>query len=140
LRQFVLDASVALAWFVDDPVPKYAAQVRVALESNARAVVPFLWHLEIANALVVAERRKMLTSDDAIASLIQLEQLLVTKIESVRDFISSRQALDAARRFQLSAYDAVYLQTALRQRLPLATLDKALQSAAGRAGVELFRN
>jgi predicted nucleic acid-binding protein len=53
--------------------------------------------------------------------------------------ISVRQSLATARAFHLSAYDAVYLDLARRNRLPLATLDERLRLAAGQAGVELVR-
>src|SRR5207302_8270120 len=92
LTEFVLDVSVALAWFIDNPVPKYAAQVRHALQAGRRAVVPPIWQLEIANAFVVAERRRMLSAEDVTLSLTQLEQLLTQTIESLNDFVSAKYA------------------------------------------------
>jgi predicted nucleic acid-binding protein len=138
LIRFVLDASVALAWFVDNPVAPYAARIKKALARHARAVVPGLWHLEMANGFAVAERRGILTAANATLGLVAIEQLLAQAIESSSDFISIRQALTTARKFQLSAYDAVYLDTARREHLPLATLDRKLVAAARQAGVELF--
>jgi predicted nucleic acid-binding protein len=137
LKRFVLDASVALAWFLDDPVAPLALRVKQALLAEARAVVPALWHLEMANGLVVAERRRILTAADVTRSLLHLEQL-ATQIETNSDFIPVRPALTTARPFQLSAYDAVYLDTARDEGLPLATLDRSLSTAAERAAVELF--
>jgi len=134
----VLDASVTLSWFIDTPVPAYAMKVRQALESGVGAIVPAIWHLEIANALAVSERRGILTADDVALSLVQIEHLLTQDIESDNTFISAKQALTVARSFQLSAYDGVYLQTALNEGLPLATLDRALRSAAEKSGVKLF--
>lgn len=139
MKRFVLDASIALAWFVDDPVPDYAIKVRQSLVAGNRAVVPALWHLEMANGLVVAERRKILRSNDVSVSLLHLEQLVIQAIETRTDLVPVRQALNTAREFQLSAYDSVYLQTARDERIPLATLDKSLRSAAASAGVELLR-
>ena len=133
----MLDASVALAWFLDHPVPAYAIQIRQLLMQNARAIVPTLWHLEMANALVVAERRKLLKPEDMSLALARLEQLIIQAIETRSDFWSTKQALKTAREFQLSAYDGVYLETARSENLPLATLDKSLRSAAVRAGVDL---
>jgi predicted nucleic acid-binding protein len=138
LIRFVLDASVALAWFVDNPVAAYAVRVRKCLARDARALVPGLWHLEMANGFAVAERRGILTSANSTAGIAAIEQLLVQSIEKSADFISLRQALTTARDFQLSAYDAVYLHTARRQRLPIATLDRRLLSAAQQAGVEVY--
>ena len=136
--RFVLDASVALAWFVDHPVAAYAVRVRKSLARDARALVPGLWHLEMANGFAVAERRGILTSANSTAGIAAIEQLLVQSIENSADFISLRQVLTTARDFQLSAYDAVYIDTARRQRLPIATLDRRLLSAAQQAGVEVY--
>jgi predicted nucleic acid-binding protein len=138
LKKFVLDASVALAWFLDHPVPAYAIEIRQLLVDGARAIVPALWHLEMANALVVAERRRILKSDDVLVSVLHLEQLIIQAVETRSDFVSMRQALNTARGFQLSAYDSVYLETARAEGIALATLDKSLRSAAARAGVELL--
>lgn len=138
MNRFVLDASVALAWFVDNPVPPYATRARKALLQGARAVVPALWHLEMANGFAVAKRRGILTSEDASRGMTHIEELLAQAIESSADFVSMRQALTTALAFQLSAYDAVYLDTARRERLPLATLDRRLFAAASQAGVDLL--
>ena len=64
MNRFVLDASVALAWFVNNPVPPYALRVRQLLLDGARALVPALWQLEMANGLAVAERRRILAPPD----------------------------------------------------------------------------
>ena len=69
MTRFVLDASVALAWFVDHPVAAYAVRVRKSLARDAQAVVPGLWHLEMANGLAVAERRGILTSANSTAGI-----------------------------------------------------------------------
>ena len=138
MKTFVLDTSVALGWTLDNPVPASATRAKQALLSGARAVAPALWHLEIANGLAVAERRGILTSSDAMLALLQLEQLCAQALEIEADIVPMRQALTTARAYQLSAYDSVYLDLALRARLPLATLDVALGKAAGKAGVELL--
>lgn len=138
MTRFVLDASVALAWFVDNPVAAYAVRVRKSLAHDARAVVPGLWHLEMANGFAVAERRGVLTPANSAAGIAMIEHLLTQAIESSADFIPLRQILTTARTFQLSAYDAVYLDTARHQQLPLATLDRRLLAASHQAGVEVF--
>jgi predicted nucleic acid-binding protein len=137
LKRFVLDASIALAWFLDDPVATYAVRVRQDLLGGIRAVVPALWHLEMANGLAVAERRKILSSADVVRSLMDIEQLSAQALDTVTDLVSVREALETARGFQLSAYDAVYLELARDEAIALATLDKSLRSAATKAGVEL---
>lgn len=136
--RFVLDASVALAWFVDNPVSAYAVQVKASLLRGARALVPGLWHLEMANGFAVAERRGILSAADASRGMSHVENLLAEAIESSADFVSMRQALTTALAFRLSAYDAVYLDIARRERLPLATLNQRLVAAARQAGVELL--
>ena len=138
MKTFVLDASVALGWTLDNPVPASATRARQALLSGTRALVPALWHLEIANGLVVAERRGILTASDAMLALLQLEQLCAQALEVEADMVPIRQAFITARTYQLSAYDSVYLDLALRVRLPLATLDVPLRKAAAKAGVQLL--
>lgn len=137
--RFVLDASVSLAWFLDHPVPPLAMRAKQLLSSGSLAVVPALWHLEMANGLVVSERRGTIGVDDVEKGAAYIEQMLGKAIESVDATFSLRQALGIARTLQLSAYDGVYLETARREGLPLATLDKSLSVAALKAGVELFR-
>jgi predicted nucleic acid-binding protein len=137
LKRLVLDASVALAWFVDNPVPDYASRVRQSLIGGTKALVPGLWHLELANGLVVAGRRGTLTIGDLTAALVQLDKL-AKHIETDLNTLSARQALDVARSFQLSAYDGTYFETARSQGLPLATLDKALRTAAMKSGLQIF--
>jgi predicted nucleic acid-binding protein len=136
---FVLDASVALAWFLGQPVPAYAQRVRSALLKGEHAAVPSLWHLEMANGFAVSERRGILKSADVDLALVQVGQLLSQAVELSTEFVSLSQAFARARRFRLSAYDAVYLEVAQRLRLPLATLDRSLAAAAKLANVDLFR-
>ena len=139
MSQFVLDASVSLAWYVDDPIPAYARVVKDALEQGQRATVPGLWSLEMANGLYTANRVGKLTPGDVDRGAQQLELLARSVIEIELQSFSLREAFMAAKAFGLTAYDAVYLETARRKALPLATLDKALAAAAKKAGVERFQ-
>jgi len=139
LTKFVLDASVALAWLVDKPVSPYAIHVRETLDAGARGLVPALWQLEMVNGLVVATRRKDLSTEDADKGLGFIEQLLVYSIESDANPISVRRVFATARAHQLSAYDTAYLDLAQQEGLPLATLDQRLRAAAKAAGVELLQ-
>jgi predicted nucleic acid-binding protein len=138
LTSFVLDASVALRWFLDHPMPPYANRVKQFFLKGVRAVVPALWHLEMSNGLVVAERRSILTAADIDQAVIDIEQIAAASMDVDGSVVSAKQALATARAFQLSAYDAVYLDLARRERLPLATLDDRLRAAAARAGVQLL--
>lgn len=138
MTSFVLDASVALRWFLDHPMPPYANRVKQFFLKGVRAVVPALWHLEMSNGLVVAERRSILTAADIDQAVIDIEQIAAASMDVDGSVVSAKQALATARAFQLSAYDAVYLDLARRERLPLATLDDRLRAAAARAGVQLL--
>lgn len=139
MKGFVLDASVALRWLLDDPVPAYAQRLRQRLLRGDRALVPALWHLEISNGFAVAERRSLLGSGDIDRALLDIERMVAHAVDTEVAIVSARQALVTARAFRLSAYDAVYLDLAQQRRLPLATLDERLQAAAGKAGIELVR-
>jgi len=137
VTRFVLDASVALAWLLDDPVPAYAMNVKRSL-GKTRPIVPPLWTLEVANTLAVGERRGNLTSDQVVRAMSLIEQLLGETIETIASAVTFRQLLSTARSFRLTAYDAVYLEVARSEGVPLATLDRALRAAAPRVGVGLF--
>lgn len=139
MTRFVLDASVALAWFLDSPAHPYAVHAKQALLRGGKGVVPALWHLEIANGLIVAERRKLLTTADASIALSSLERIVLQVLEVHGDPVSVREAFATARSFTLSAYDGVYLELARAERIALASLDKSLRTAATKAGVELFQ-
>ncbi len=139
MNSLVLDASVALAWFVDDPVPSYAVQIKQFIEGGMKAVVPPLWTLEMANGFCMAERRGKLVAAQTDHGLRQLEIITVSGIQINAEAATIRDHLATARAFQLTAYDAVYLDLARREGLPLATLDKSLRAAARKAGVALLK-
>lgn len=138
MKGFVLDASITLAWFIDRPIAPHAAQVRKLLLGGNRAVVPALWQFEIANGFLVAERHGLLTTSDTADALQDIDLLLAHAIESSRDTVPMRSILQTAREFKLTAYDAAYLETARRQHLPLASLDRQLLAAASKGGVEVL--
>jgi predicted nucleic acid-binding protein len=139
VSDFVLDASVALAWVLDNPIPAYALEVRQIMFDGKRGLVPALWHLEIANGLAMAERRRDLTAADAEDALDQILLTAASRLDTHMNLILAREALANARAFQLTAYDAVYLELARRERVPLATLDKSLRAAAAKTGVALLK-
>jgi len=133
---FVLDASVALSWCFEDEGGEYALRVLDALRSS-EAVVASLWPLEIANGLAVAERRGRLDSA-AAARFTELVLALPIAVEPSSRASGLRFAHRMARARSLSAYDAAYLDLALRHGIPLATLDARLREAAEAEGVRLF--
>ncbi len=140
MSAFVLDASISLSWFVDDPVAVAAVEIRSLLVKGRRALVPALWAFEMANGLVTAERKRVLTSVDVSDCCDEIEILLADSLELVADSPRNivRALFTSARTHSLTAYDASYLELALRERLPLATLDRALQISAKGAGVPLL--
>lgn len=133
---FVLDASIVLGWMLDRPVLSAAASARRRILAGQRGVVPDLWRCEVANAVVVAERRGRISSDGAAVVSADLGALAQTM--EVDTFASIGILIETARRAGLSAYDAAYLELASRRKLPLATLDDQLRAAARRAGVEVI--
>ena len=139
MNRFVLDASVAVAWVVGIPVDPYAVAVQSHVASGWRAIVPPLWQLEVANALLLNERRKTLTSAEADRGLLDLETFLASLADLDPAPAAMRELANVARAYQLTVYDAAYLALAKRESLPLATLDKGLRAAAAKAGVTLLK-
>lgn len=131
----MLDASVALAWCFPDEASAYAESVLVALEGNT-ILVPSVWALEIANAVLVGERQKRLRQPEIARFTTLLEYLSGAGLAT--GFRNLSNVLPLARRYGLSAYDAAYLEVAIRNGAPLATLDAKLQKAARGAGVGVF--
>jgi predicted nucleic acid-binding protein len=137
LSRIVIDASVALGWCFPDEVSEYADAVLIALEGH-EAVVPAIWPVEIANALLVGERRKGISAPDILRFGQLLNGLsLIVDLKPVAETLNGM--LPIARAYNLSAYDAAYLDVAVRHGASLATLDAALQKAARAMGIEPFK-
>ncbi|MEH2122738.1 type II toxin-antitoxin system VapC family toxin [Nostoc sp.] len=133
--QFVLDCSVAISWCLVDENDDYANAI-LAMMPDSEAFVPGIWSLEIANTLVVAERRNRITQEQSKQAIALLQSLLI-QVDPVTDAKALDATLKLARQEALAAYDAAYLELALRLQLPLATLDTRLAEAATRCGVGL---
>ena len=132
---FVLDASVALAWCFEDESTSYTHRVLKRLWRE-EAFVPPIWPFEVANALASALRARRMKPADAERFLALLETFPLG-VEPRGMTAVFKKVLPLAREQGLSCYDASYLELALRLGLPLATLDRALQRAARRAGAAL---
>jgi predicted nucleic acid-binding protein len=133
----VIDASVALAWCFPDEASDYADSVLVALEDRT-AMVPAIWSVEITNALLVGERRKRIRQPEVRRFVDLLKGLRI--LEDGQPFADTvSNILPLAREYELSAYDAAYLDVAVRHGAPLATLDAALQKANRAAGIKIFK-
>lgn len=137
MKAFVLDASTALGWILDRPVPPLASQARSLITAGASPVVPSLWLQEISNAVVMAERRGRLTAGQVRTLAADLDDFLqVVEVDSLQ--VRPSMLIATSQRTLLTAYDATYLELAARRKLPLATLDAKLQEAARRAGLALI--
>ena len=133
----VIDAFVALARCFPDEASECPDGVLVALEGRA-ILVPVLWSVEMTNAVLMAERRKRV-KQPKIRRFVELldAQTVIMDSQSVTESVSN--ILPIAREYGLSVYDAAYLDVAVRHAVPLATLDSALQKAARKAGIEIFK-
>lgn len=140
--RFVLDASVTLSWLLQDGSAKdglYALGVLNALRAgDARSSVPVTWGLEVANVLARGEAKAQITEAQSEAFLEMLRGLAIETDAASADK-SLLDTLQLARRFNLSGYDASYLELALRSGCALATLDAGLRRATEKAGVKSFR-
>jgi predicted nucleic acid-binding protein len=137
LKAFVLDASTALGWMLDRPVPPGANRARTLVLAGTIPVVPVLWYQEVSNGVVMAERRGRLTAGQVATLATDIEDLLqVAEVDS--SLVRPSTLIQMAQRTNLTVYDATYLELALRRRVPLATLDEKLEEAARRTGQALI--
>ncbi len=142
----VLDASVAAGWLIVSQATSYKTSVLDALIVRSTvALVPSLWHLEIANLISIRFKRGLVPLDSAQELSLFAENLPVV----TEDFEISHAAraknwristvFDLAAKQVLTSYDALYLQLAVRTGLPLATADEALTQAAEKCGVPIYQ-
>ena len=131
---FVLDCSVALAWLFPDEATEVTDHLRDSLVEG-RAFAPALWPMEVANVLLVATRRGRIDPDEWEQLYAHLEALPI-EIDPVSTSRVWGRTLQLANAHRLSVDDAMYLELALRMRLPLATLDRTLSETARLEGIE----
>lgn len=137
--KLVIDASMALAWLFERSKNEEAQCADHALFAiaNADARIPSLWYTEVANALLVGERRKVVTEAQVIDYLDRLAYLpLVT--DNVAPARQRDNVIALAREYGLTAYDATYLELALRTNSILATFDSQLINAMHQVGGKIF--
>jgi predicted nucleic acid-binding protein len=134
---FVLDSSIALCWCFENEATEATRRLLDHLQTDT-AAVPNLWHIEIANVLALAERRRRITAAETAQFIALLEALEIDVDEETwsRGFA---RTLDLAREERLTAYDAAYLELAMRLGVPLASKDADLCDAAERLGVSVLR-
>jgi predicted nucleic acid-binding protein len=133
-KRFMLDASVAVAWCFEDETTRETEAILELLSKGAEALAPAIWPMEVANALLMAQRRKRIT-DSQLTDLLRRIAALAILVEAVQTKDAFEQVLPVARRCGLSQCDAAYVELAIR---PLATLDEELRRAAKRSGIRLL--
>jgi predicted nucleic acid-binding protein len=135
-KRLALDASVAVAWCFEDEKTRFAEIVLDMVSSGTVAFAPAIWPLEVANALLVAERRERISTAQVTALLQRISKLPIV-VEPIPTSRAFGQILYVAREYALTEYDASYVELASRAAVPLATLDVKLRRAARSAGITL---
>lgn len=134
---WVMDCSVGFSWVHPAQASPDTERLLEEVENGAAPVVPILWFAEIANTLLVLQRRGKMAAMDRKKAMETLSRFtLIVDEEAGKAAFGSTS--DLAENFDLTIYDATYLEIALRRKLPLATRDGALQAAARKAGVKVL--
>jgi len=134
---FVTDASVGIGWIHPSQSTDLTRSLLEEAKHGAPVHVPALWHLEMANALLVAVRRKLMAETQRQIGLALLSQLRVI-VDDETSRLAFSTISELAEKHSLSVYDAAYLELARRKSLPLGTRDEPLQAAAKKSGVKLL--
>lgn len=134
---FVLDCSMAMAFVLRDESTDDTDAILDRLGQGSSAVVPALWRWEVANVLLMAQRRGRVTPADAHRHMAQLRGLPIEMDETACEE-SWSAAFALAQKHSLSSYDATYLEVAIRRGIPLASLDRELRAAAKVEKVQLL--
>jgi predicted nucleic acid-binding protein len=139
MSRFVLDNSVAMRWFIPCNKEQDQAYSREVLNSfsSSSALVPNLWHLEVVSAFLGSERRGENTEGQIESYLIKLDKLPIF-VDPLTVHNAFSRTLALARAFNLSSYDASYLELAIRESLPIVTLDKKLKKASMQSNVKIY--
>ena len=129
----VVDCSVTMPWFLEDERTKFTDQLLNGID-RAEYWAPSVWRLEMLNGLMMAERRKRIDRARRIESVDQVARLNV-RVDPTLPNVMAIGAL--AERYGLTAYDAAYLELAVRQNFGLITQDRELARAADAEGVQV---
>jgi predicted nucleic acid-binding protein len=130
VSRFVLDASIILTWCFPDEESQKALEISERIAAGARVSVPAFWRHEMLNALLVGERRKRITPELTQAFLNDLDRLPVDVDAPASSAVVFQTTQALCRKHRLTAYDAAYLELAMRDNQPLATVDDELRRAA----------
>ena len=132
---FILDCSVAATWIFDEEASPNTDKL-LERASETGAIVPALWHWEVANVLAIGVRRKRIELSSAVERLARLGQLPITTDDETPARLRTPTFL-LAQAHSLTVYDAAYLELAQRTGFELASKDAALCAAAAALGVKL---
>jgi predicted nucleic acid-binding protein len=136
MARVVPDASAALTWCFEDEATPWTDALLARLRAGDEATVPAHWPAEVANGLLIAIRRGRISREKANRFFGDLRALPI-RIDPESSETAFGRVFELAEQYNLTIYDAAYLELALRQGLPLATLDEDLRRAAQGAGVSL---
>ena len=136
MARWVPDASVTLTWCFEDEATPSTDALLVKLKAGDEATVPPHWPVEVANSLLVAIRRGRISREKASRFFQDLRALPIRVDPGSSENVFGR-VFALAEQFKLTAYDAACLELAMRESLPLATLDEDLRRAARGATVSL---
>ena len=135
MKQAVADASFCGAWILaDESSDKAEHLLSLIVQGSVALVVPALWHYEMNNLLRSAHKRRRLSEEDAREALETLNQVPLT-IEDLPEGPARKRILHLALQFDLSSYDAAYLELADRHKIPLHTADAKLNATAKHLGL-----
>lgn len=132
---FVLDCSITMAWCFEEERRDFTEAILESL-TNTTAIVPTIWPLEVANVLLISKKHKRITEVQSASFIDALSALPIVVDQSTTSramhsiFILAGQA-------DLTSYDAAYLELAIREGIPLLTLDKGLIKAAKKLNIPL---
>ena len=137
VERLVVDASIAVAWVHPGQAAPATDALLARIGEGTQVVVPALWPLEMANVLLVLERRRKLRADERATALAALRELSCT-VDHEMSALAFAHLSQLASDLSLSVYDAAYLELALRLNVPLACKDGALREAAKKRGVAVL--
>ena len=137
MSEIDIDASLTLQWFLEDEIDRGYSLAILQQLSEDSAVVPILWFYEVGNGLTIAYRRKRITFEQATQYLAKVGKLNISADDVDPALILALP--DLAHNYELTNYDAAYLELAIRRKIALATTDQALLRAAAKAGVPLVK-
>ncbi len=135
MKGYVIDCSFSSALFLPDEKSELISSFFEKITENDRIYIPQLWWYETSNVLNIAVRKKRITHHEVIVITKLFDNMnLETDFESGSIF--TREIFNLAQEYQLSSYDSVYLELAMRKNGILMTLDEELINAAKKAGVD----